>query len=33
MTTRPALHFTGDSEADEVLSTDPLALLIGMLCS
>jgi len=26
-----ALHFTGDPEADELLQTDPLALLIGML--
>jgi uncharacterized HhH-GPD family protein len=26
-----ALHITGDAEADELLSTDPLALLIGML--
>jgi uncharacterized HhH-GPD family protein len=25
------LHITGDAEADELLSTDPLALLIGML--
>ena len=25
------LHITGDPEADELLSTDPLALLIGML--
>ncbi len=25
------LHITGDSEADELLSADPLALLIGML--
>jgi uncharacterized HhH-GPD family protein len=29
-TTAPAaLHFTGDSEADELLARDPLALLIG----
>ena len=27
----PALHITGDAEADELLSNDPLALLIGML--
>ncbi|WP_448072841.1 HhH-GPD-type base excision DNA repair protein [Georgenia yuyongxinii] len=26
-----ALHITGDAAADELLSTDPLALLIGML--
>ncbi|MFD1713437.1 HhH-GPD-type base excision DNA repair protein [Amnibacterium flavum] len=26
-----ALHITGDPEADELLSSDPLALLIGML--
>jgi len=26
-----ALHITGDTAADELLSTDPLALLIGML--
>ncbi len=26
-----ALHFTGDPEADELLETDALALLIGML--
>jgi uncharacterized HhH-GPD family protein len=26
-----ALHITGDAEADELLSSDPLALLIGML--
>lgn len=26
-----ALHITGDAEADELLSTNPLALLIGML--
>jgi uncharacterized HhH-GPD family protein len=26
-----ALHITGDDAADELLSTDPLALLIGML--
>ncbi len=26
-----ALHFTGDDAADQLLSTDPLALLIGML--
>jgi hypothetical protein len=25
------LHITGDAAADELLSTDPLALLIGML--
>lgn len=25
------LHLTGDAEADELLSSDPLALLIGML--
>jgi uncharacterized HhH-GPD family protein len=25
------LHITGDAEADDLLSTDPLALLIGML--
>src|SRR5438094_9997112 len=29
-TTKPAaLHFTGDSEADALIATDPLALLIG----
>ena len=27
----PALHLTGDAEADAVLSRDPLALLIGMV--
>ncbi|QNG21004.1 Fe-S cluster assembly protein HesB [Rhodococcus triatomae] len=27
----PALHLTGDPEADDLLSTDPLALLTGML--
>ncbi|GAA2235671.1 Fe-S cluster assembly protein HesB [Herbiconiux moechotypicola] len=27
----PSLHITGDTAADELLSTDPLALLIGML--
>ena len=27
----PTLHLTGDVEADVLLSTDPLALLIGML--
>lgn len=27
----PQLHITGDAEADDLLSTDPLALLIGML--
>ena len=27
----PVLHITGDAEADELLSNDPLALLIGML--
>jgi uncharacterized HhH-GPD family protein len=27
----PALHITGDAAADELLSTDPLALLVGML--
>ena len=27
----PALHLTGDAAADALLSTDPLALLIGML--
>ena len=27
----PTLHITGDPESDELLSTDPLALLIGML--
>ncbi|CAN5324031.1 HhH-GPD-type base excision DNA repair protein [soil metagenome] len=26
-----ALHITGDAEADELLTNDPLALLIGML--
>ncbi len=26
-----ALHLTGDKEADSVISTDPLALLIGMV--
>jgi uncharacterized HhH-GPD family protein len=26
-----SLHITGDAEADELLSNDPLALLIGML--
>ncbi|QDB80001.1 Fe-S cluster assembly protein HesB [Georgenia wutianyii] len=25
------LHFTGDADADHLLSTDPLALIIGML--
>ncbi len=29
--TTPALHITGDGAADELLSHDPLALLIGML--
>ncbi len=28
---RTALHLTGDTEADAVLSRDPLALLIGMV--
>ena len=28
---RVALHITGDTEADDLLSRDPLALLIGML--
>ena len=28
---RVALHITGDTEADDFLSRDPLALLIGML--
>ena len=28
---RVALHITGDSEADSLLSEDPLALIIGML--
>jgi uncharacterized HhH-GPD family protein len=27
----PALHITGDDAADTLLSTDPLALLVGML--
>jgi uncharacterized HhH-GPD family protein len=27
----PQLNITGDSEADQLLSTDPLALLVGML--
>ena len=27
----PTLHFTDNAEADELLSTEPLALLIGML--
>jgi uncharacterized HhH-GPD family protein len=27
----PQLHITGDADADELLSTEPLALLIGML--
>ncbi len=27
----PALHITGDPESDDLLSNDPLALLIGML--
>lgn len=27
----PELHITGDAAADELLSTEPLALLIGML--
>lgn len=27
----PQLHITGDAAADELLSTEPLALLIGML--
>jgi uncharacterized HhH-GPD family protein len=27
----PALHITGDPESDQLLGTDPLALLIGML--
>ena len=27
----PSLHITGDPESDELLSSDPLALLIGML--
>ena len=27
----PALHITGDADADALLSSDPLALLIGML--
>ena len=27
----PTLHITGDPQADDLLSTDPLALLIGML--
>ncbi|MFB2555530.1 HhH-GPD-type base excision DNA repair protein [Herbiconiux liangxiaofengii] len=27
----PALHITGDTAADELLSTDPLAILLGML--
>ncbi|MDQ2697938.1 MAG: Fe-S cluster assembly protein HesB [Actinomycetota bacterium] len=27
----PTLHITGDPEADELLGSDPLALLIGML--
>ena len=25
------LHITGDADADQLLSSDPLALLIGML--
>ena len=28
---RPALHLSGDADADAVLSRDPLALLIGMV--
>ena len=28
---RMALHITGDPAADELLSTDPFALLVGML--
>lgn len=27
----PELHITGDPAADELLSHDPLALLVGML--
>ncbi len=27
----PALHITGEADADRLLSTDPLALLVGML--
>ena len=27
----PQLHITGDADADQLLSTEPLALLIGML--
>ncbi len=27
----PAIHITGDAAADELLSSDPLALLVGML--
>jgi uncharacterized HhH-GPD family protein len=30
-TKAPALHFTGDAEADELLAADPLALLIGLV--
>lgn len=30
-TGRMALHITGDTAADELLSDNPLALLIGML--
>ncbi len=26
-----ALHITGDTAADEVLSSDPFALLVGMM--
>jgi hypothetical protein len=26
-----ALHLTGDADADALLSTDPFALLVGML--
>jgi uncharacterized HhH-GPD family protein len=29
--TRPSLHISGDPRADELLSEDPLALLIGMV--
>lgn len=31
MTTTPDLHLTGDARADDLLSRDPLALLLGML--
>jgi hypothetical protein len=28
---KTAIHLTGDHDADALLSTDPLALLIGMV--